>query len=39
MGVPRGFPDFLPGTVSTIAGPLGMPSLWIAIINLFTGFT
>ncbi|WP_236647312.1 hypothetical protein [Micromonospora sicca] len=35
----RGFPDFLPGTVSTIAGPAGMPSFWTAIRNMFNGFT
>jgi len=36
IGVLRGFPNFLPGTV---AGPVGMPSFWTAIKKLFSSIT
>jgi hypothetical protein len=34
----RGRPVFLPGTVNTIAGPVGMPNFCIAFTILFIGF-
>ena len=37
IGVLRSRPDLRPGTVSTMAGPVGIPSRWTAIITLFMG--